>query len=355
MASDDANVRAALAHWAPRLIANGIDYNDFVSTTARVARWADWSPEWSRTAAAHEALADAAEAKGAVATAAEARVRASICHHFGKFVAFEDEAHYRRANEATIANYRKAAPALDPPAERVEVPYAGTVLPGYLRLPRGVERPPVVLIVVGLDSVKEEMNSFEPVFHARGMATLTVDGPGQGESEALPIEPAYEKVVTAIVDWLETRGDVDAARVGLVGVSLGGYYAGRAAAYEKRLAAAVSVGGPSDLGAILPQMPPISRQAFQIRSHLKTEAEAVERAKALTLKEAAKHIDGPFFVLFGTEDRLIPVAQAEALFAAIPSPEKRFELIQGGNHVCNNMPFVWRPMVADWLAGHLGA
>jgi len=125
--SDDPNVRAAIAHWAPRFVANGIDYNDFVSTTARVAHWRDWSAEWSKTAAKHEALAREAEERGSPISAAEAHVRAALCHHFGKFVYFDDTEQYRRASDATVANYPKAIANLDPPAERISIPYAGWI------------------------------------------------------------------------------------------------------------------------------------------------------------------------------------------------------------------------------------
>lgn len=351
----DRNVRDAIAHWAPRLIANGIDYNDFRSTTARITRWRDWSAEFSRTAETHERLAREAEARGSLPSAAEAYVRAAICHHFGKFVFFDDMEQYARANAATSANYRKALAGLSPPAEAVSIPYDGALLPGYLRRPPGIARPPVAIIICGLDSVKEEMNSFEPLFHARGMATLTFDGPGQGEAEALPIEPAFEKVAGAVIDFLEGRADIDGSRVGAVGISLGGYYAARAAAYEKRLACAAASGGPYDFGEEFRTMPPISRQAFALRSHSPDEASAAERAKELTLREAARAIDMPFMIIFGEKDRLIPKEQAERLFSEIPHPGKELHMFPDGNHVCNNMPFAWRPLVADWIGVHLGA
>jgi len=350
--SDDPNVRAAIAHWAPRFIANGVDYNDFVATTARVAHWRDWSVEWSRTAAQHEALARDAETAGSPTSMAEAYVRGSLCHHFGKFVCFDDMEQYRRAGDATVADYRKAIANLDPPAERIAIPYAGIDLPGYLRKPAAVERPPVVLIVCGLDSVKEEMNAFEPVFHRRGMATLTFDGPGQGESETLPIEPRFEAVVGAALDWLESRRDVDGGQVATVGISLGGYYVARAAAFERRLTCAAAVGGPYDLGAVFPTMPLISRQAIQIRSHSPDMAAAEERAREITMVDSAHRIDMPFMTIFGTEDRLIPLQHAERLHQEIPHAGKRLLLLEGGNHVCNNMPYAWRPQLGDWIAGH---
>jgi dienelactone hydrolase len=351
--SQDPRIRAAISHWAPRLIANGIDYNDFQATTARVERWNQWCAEWSSTGRKHETLAEEAERRGSPLSAAEARIRAALCHHFGKFVFFDDMDQYNAAHAATVANYREALPWMSPAAERVAVVYEGVTLHGYLRRPDGTERPPVVLIICGLDSVKEEMHAFEADFHRAGLATLTVDGPGQGEGEHLPIEAAYERVVAAVIDWLGAQDTVDGERVAAVGVSLGGYYAARAAAFEPRLACAVSIGGPYDFGAAFDTVPQLTQQAFRVRSHSPDLATAKRRAVELTLKDAAPRIERPFLIVFGKEDRLIPYEQAERLHREIPAPGKRLQLYPDGNHVCNNLPFAYRPLVRDWIAGHL--
>ena len=350
----DARVQAALAHWAPRMVANGIDYNDFIATLARVTSWGSWSAEWSRTAARHEAIAATASAEGHHLTAAEAYQRAALCHHFGKFVFFDDMDQYAIAHHGTVENYRRAAPHLTPPAEAIEIPYQGRVLHGYLRLPPGVAKPPIVQVIPGLDSVKEEFGGFEQVFLARGLATLTVDGPGQGEAEDLPIKPRYEQVVAACIDSMAARADVDATRYGAVGISLGGYYVARAAGFEKRLKAAVSVGGPYDMGAVFDTAPVLTQQALQSRFLLASKEQARAATQQLNLREAAPRITQPFFVVFGKQDRLIPYAQSERLAAEIPAADKRFDLHEDGNHVCNNIPWAWRPQVADWLAEKLG-
>lgn len=355
MTETDPLVRAALAHWGPRMIANGIDYNDFQATLARVARWPQWCAQWMATARRHETLAREAQARDSALSAAEAHARAAICYHFGKFVFFEDMEQYRQASAATPAAYGKALALLDPPAERVAVAYAGTTLAGYLRRPAGVAQPPVVLIISGLDSVKEEMHTLEPLFHRRGMATLSFDGPGQGEGEVLPIEPAYETVVAAAIDWLQRRDDVDARRIGAVGVSLGGYYAARAAAYERRLKGVATVSGPYDWGATLPNMPPLSQQAFRHRSQAPDLQTALEMAKRLTLRDAAREIAVPLLVIAGRKDRLIAPEQAERLFAETPIKDKHLQMYEDGTHVCNNVPFAWRPLAADWLGTRLRA
>jgi 2,6-dihydroxypseudooxynicotine hydrolase len=114
----------------------------------------------------------------------------------------------------------------------------------------------VLIMVPGLDSAKEELEAYELPFLARGMATLLVDGPGQGEAEYdLPIRGDYEAPVRSMVDWVAGRADLDAGRIGLWDVSLGGYYAPRAAAYEKRIAACIGLAGPYDWGAVWMRFP----------------------------------------------------------------------------------------------------
>ena len=102
-----------------------------------------------------------------------------------------------------------------------------------------------MLLVPGLDSTKEEFFRLENVFLDRGMATLSMDGPGQGESGYdLPIRADYDVAVTAVLDAIGGRNDLDLDRVGLLGVSLGGYYAPRVLAFEPRVKAGVGLSGP---------------------------------------------------------------------------------------------------------------
>jgi 2,6-dihydroxypseudooxynicotine hydrolase len=350
----DPRVEAATVHWAPRFVAQGVDYNDFIRTTQRIERWADWCTEWQRTALEHEALARAAEDRDSPLSAADAWVQAAMCHHFGKFVFFDDIQQLRSASAATAAAFARAAPLLEPPAEPIRIPCGSTTLPGYLRRPPGVSRPPVVVLIAGLDSTKEEFHTFTGLFLRRGVATLAFDGPGQGEVEFdLPIEPHFEEPIGAVLDFLSERADVDGNRVAAAGVSLGGYYAARATAFEPRITCGVAMGGPYAFGANFDELPQLSREAFEVRSHSVDAQQARERAAALDLTGVAERIRQPFLVVFGKEDRLIPYRDAERLFAEIQSADKRLEMYERGNHVVNNMPYAYRPLVADWVADHL--
>src|ERR1700722_16844717 len=286
----DARVAVALAQWGYRFTSNGTDYGDFTATLARITRWADWCREWGVTATRYEQLAEAAADAGQRETAAGAWQRAALAWHWGKFVFTDDMAQQRAAHERAVACFRKAAPALSPPAELARVPYAATTLPGYLRVPpgTGLGRTPVVIMVPGLDSVKEELQATAEYFLARGLAPRALAGPSPGESEyELPTEPGYEKVATAVVAFLQDRAGLDPERIGLFGVSLGGYYAARSAAYEKRLRAGVALAGPYRFDLDWDELPPQTRATFQAPSGAKSGEEARAKAAALPLEEAA--------------------------------------------------------------------
>ena len=157
-----------------------------------------------------------------------------MAYHFGKFLFLQSPQELREAHDHTVSAYKKALPYFEFPGEHVAIPYeGGASMYGILRKPWHTPKPPVVILVPGLDSVKEELHNYGDDFLRRGMAVLALDGPGQGEMEfdhAMRYD--YEVPVHYAIDYLETRSDVDARRVGLMGVSLGGYYAPRAAAFR---------------------------------------------------------------------------------------------------------------------------
>ena len=347
----DKRVAAATAHWAARFVANGTSYPDFQATMARITRWDDWCREWGRTARHYEQLAEGAEAAGRTVTAGEAWRRAALCWHWGKFVFTDHPEEQRAAHERTVACFRRGAGTLSPPAEPVRVPYAGSTLAAYLRIPPG-EPGPVVIMIPGLDSVKEELQATAEYMLRRGLAVIAIDGPGQGEAEyEFPIEPAYERVVTAVADYLKGRDDLDPDRLGVFGVSLGGYYAARSAAHEPRVRAAVDLAGPYRWDQDWDALPSQTRTTFQARSGAASPAQARERAAALTLTDAAARITCPLLVVHGGRDRLIPAYHAERLAREAPGAE--LMLYPDGSHGVTNHAFESRAAMADWLAARL--
>ncbi len=358
----DARVQAAIDHWAPRFIAMGVDYNDFVRTTGRIEHWEDWLEGWSELAEEHLELAREAERTGRGRSAGEAYLLAALCLHFGKFVWVLDAAAHRDATERAIAALARAHAHLDPTAERVEALLDGGRLAANLRRPPGSAEshpptpnpPPLVLLIPGLDTTKEELFHWENVFLARGMATLSMDGPGQGEGGfELPIRPDYEVAVAALLDELSARAElrIDLTRVGAAGVSLGGYYAPRAAAFEPRIRAVAAISGPYDFGETWEQLPPLTREAFTVKSSASDERDARGRAGQLSLRGVASQITQPALYLTGALDRIVPWEQTER--AARATPNGSFVLYELGSHVCSNVPYRYRPLVGDWMAERL--
>ena len=349
----DARVQAAIDNWAPRFTTNGVDPNDFRATTARIDRWEEWLDAWSDTAAVHEALGEEAREQGHARTAGEAFVRAAVCFHFAKFVWVLDAERNRETTERAKAALYAAHALLDPTAERIEAPLDGAHVAGNLRRPADVDRPPLVILIPGLDSTKEEFFHWEDVFLSRGMATLSLDGPGQGETGFhMPIRPDYEVAVGAELDALDGRDDIDIGRVGAAGVSMGGYYAPRAAAFEPRIRAVAGVSGPYNMGANWDALPSLTRETLQHHTGAASEEEAHERALEIDLDGVAERIEQPCLVVTGRHDRLIPWEDTKRI--ADEAPNATWVLFDDGNHVCNNIPYKYRPLVGDWMAEQLG-
>jgi len=153
----DALVKSAIAHWAPRFVANGVALTDFEEVTAGVATWNDWCRAWSDKAAVHEAMGREALANRKFISAGEHLQRAGVYYHFGKFLFVHDVPQMKVAHMKAVACRNLALPHLNPAGERVTIPYEGKSLYGILRKPREpagnhVAKPPVLVMAVGLDS-----------------------------------------------------------------------------------------------------------------------------------------------------------------------------------------------------------
>ena len=345
-------VRLAAGHWKPRFVANGIDVNDFERVVAATSEWSGWAPGWKAVGDMHHELAASARRAGHTVSATEAYQRAAWCYHLGKFLWFEDRALHDDLTRLAVETYAEALPHLDPRGERIEFAFEGAAIPGILRKPEAVARPPLVLLVPGLDSVKEELYAMEQDFLRRGMATLSVDGPGQGENQwRFPIRADWSTVVGPILDALAARRDLDLGRVGLMGISMGAIYGPRAAAKERRLSALVALAGPYDLSECWPALNALTRGGYVAYTHSRDEAEAFEKSKALTLRGVLADVRCPLLVIHGARDRLFPPEQAERI--ARQAPNATLRLYPDGNHVCNNIAYKCRPAMADWMAEQL--
>ena len=352
MAVADPTLTRVVQSWQPRFLANGIDPNDYQRTVSGLAAWEEWYAAWMRLGGEHERLAQDASRDGREITAGEAYYRAALAYHFAVFSWVHNLAEYDAGHRKRVDCYRNALPFLDPPGERVEFPLETIRIPAYLRKPRGLARPPVVLFLSGLDSAKEEHATFEAFFLRRGLATLTLDGPGQGETwYQMKMRVDFEVTASAAIDYLLSRPDVDGTRAGICGVSLGGYLAPRCAAFEPRLRAVASCGGLHSL----------EERRLHEGIHLarwlhiwgaRDPTDLLEKSRGATLSGVARNISCPLLVVHGERDNLIPPEDAHRTYEQAGGP-KRWVCYPEGNHVCNNIIYKYRPLVADFMAEHL--
>jgi 2,6-dihydroxypseudooxynicotine hydrolase len=351
--AQDERVTFTLRNWTGRFLRNEVNYGDFQKIGAAIRTWDDWLPAWSDKAREYERLAAEADARQAKHTAAEAWRRAAFCWHFGKFNWFVDLDKHEHAQRRLNHCYERALWSLSPPGLKADIPYGGVHMAAILRRPTASGRRPVVILIGGLDSVKEELQIVADYFLARGMATLAIDGPGQGETAAqLKIEHASEKPIGAAIDFLERTEGVDASRLGIYGQSLGGYYAIRGAAFEPRIKAAVGSGGPYAVAGHWTQLPPMTRSGYQYRTGASDPNDALARVRKLDLTDVVDKVTANLLIMHGSADEVVPVEDAERV--AREAKHVTFWRFEGGNHSLSNKHFEARNGMADWMAKQLG-
>jgi dipeptidyl aminopeptidase/acylaminoacyl peptidase len=344
----DERVEAARSQWAPRFLAHGVDYNDFVRITGRIETWSDWLDAWAEAGQQLEDLASAAQRDGHRRTAGEFYVRAAVYYHFAKSLWLEDVHKHRQLTVRSVTALQQGMRNLDPTFERVEVPFGRDRVVANVRRPAGVERPPLVILLPGMDSVKEEFPAWEDTFLHRGLATASLDGPGQGEAGFVnPLQPDFEVPVGAFIDAIAGRSDIDTERIGITGLGMGGYYASRAAAFEPRIQAAGVVGGPYQFE----RMPALVRAKFMFSAQISDEASAARFASTFTLDGVVQQIRQPYMVVHGQHDAVMPWQDAEQ--RAKQAPRGEFRLYPDGNTVCQSVTHRLRPFLADWLKAKL--
>jgi 2,6-dihydroxypseudooxynicotine hydrolase len=342
-------------HQAGRFTQDGVEYLDLVNILwPAIKTWDDWMPEFTKVGDSYLSIAEKAEREGNTVTAGEAFWKASMYYHYGQFM------EWHRPEKADVVSkkveaYKRAAPLVSPAAERVEgVKLDGVTLPGYLRLPVNAKRPPLVVLIGGLESTKEEYYTYERLLLNRGMATFSFDGPGQNEVwPHMKARYDFETPTAKVVDYLETRGDIlDTERLAVFGRSLGGYYSLRAAAFEKRFKACVAWSSVdfNTYDAHTPGM----KDGWMYVSGTGSWEEAKEFFKKFTLKGVAERITCPLYFLHGGKDPIFPTETAKYVAAAAKGPVE-LNIEPEGNHCAHNIGHLIRPKMADWLAKTLRA
>lgn len=330
---------------------------------------AEFLASWSRVADRLVGLAEDDETRGRYFSAAEKYRRAALYLLNAERMQTpggDRAAVYRRA----ITLQHRYIELSDIPVQIVEVPYEGGVLPAYFWPAPGSDTSPAPVVVQwnGFDSFKEQMlgSGFPAELARRGVSTLMVDQPGTGGAlrlHGIHAVPDAERAGTACLEYLLARPEVDPARIGIVGWSLGGYYAPRAAAMEKRYALCVAWGANHNWGAT--QRRRLEREGENPVPHYWQHAlwvwgcESMPEFEKLwddiTLVGVVDKIEVPFLITHGVGDRQIPVADAyQSRAEAVRSPKcdlRVFTEIDGGvEHVHLDAMDNATHFIADWVA-----
>jgi len=333
-----------------------------------------WTEEWVRMGERLEKVADDAEQKGHRMTAGNYYLRAGMYYFTGERFLYPGPAK-KELGRRSIDCQTKGILRRYPNVERVEVPFEGGSLPAlFMTAPNAAGPAPTVVVFDGMDNCKEMSVIFAGLeFAARGWNTLSIDGPGQGESlrlRDLYARHDYEVAGSPAYDFVAARPEVDAKRVVVMGYSFGGYYAARVAAKEPRYAAGVAMSALHwDLAGWQQQI--LDRQsqnatstpqsAFHFRwimGHLDDAQAAIEKAKKFSMVKLAPKMKTPFLVVHGANDKVVPVASAHKLYEAIGSDVKELKILtdeDGGHyHAQADNRQVGIDYIADWIADTIG-
>jgi dipeptidyl aminopeptidase/acylaminoacyl peptidase len=324
-----------------------------------------WHDAWLWMADKTLATADAEWAEGHRQTAAGAYVRSAVYRYeTERFVPPTD----RRKVESyatLLPHYLKGMSYRVPGFEKVDVPYENASLAAYWVPPLNPSgNDPVVVFFDGLDACKELTVLWGALFlRERGIGVLCVDGPGQGETlrlRKIPSRPDYEAAGTAAFDFVSKRPGVDKSRIGIMGMSMGGYYAPRIAAFEHRYAACFAWGAHFDYHEVWTHRRKVLESGGTISSSAIWQLpwvlgrpdmdSAMEKCSAYRLQGVAEKIRMPIMITHGEDDNIVPLAMAHRLYEACGSPEKEIRIFtdeDGGSQHCS---FENLSMMGNWTA-----
>jgi alpha-beta hydrolase superfamily lysophospholipase len=315
----------------------------------------DWFSKWHEAGTRNYRTGDAEDRKGRGETARDSFLKASNYFRMADFYLDRYDRRelltYRRA----VKSFMRAAAHFDHVFEAITIPYDGKSIPGYFLAPAQRREMPVVILMGGADAMKEEyyFRGARQILE-RGMACLLADGPGQGAMLRSGVYAPYdyERPISAIVDYLSARVDVDRRRIGLVASSLGGYFSVRATAFEKRVAAAVAWSAVYDvLEDVYDYFPPIQRR-LRWDVGAGDDSEAREKLAAFTLKGVVEKVRCPLLVVHGEEDYVTSVNGAMKVYreATCPKMLRMFKKgRRGAAHAQQDDLETAKSFVFDWV------
>lgn len=310
-----------------------------------------WFDACVEVAGGVRAHAEKFERGGYRPSAAHAYLRACNYYQMGERFRTPKDEKALAAFRTGVECFHRHATLSDLRIEIVEVPFVDGSLPGYFVHAQNArsKKTPCVVFFDGLDVTKEiQFMRGVPDLVKRGISVLVMDGPGTGEAIRFRnhvLRHDYEVAGSACIDWLDKRDDVDAKRIGIVAISLGGYYAPRCAAMDHRFAACIAWGAQWDYHATWKKRIEAGfRTSLSVPGHHIMWILGVDSLDAALRTLEPFKLDGvmqkmrcPFLLTHGADDEQIPLADAQKQFDACGSKDKTFRVYtaeEGGAQHC---------------------
>jgi len=332
---------------------------------SRQQKMADIGPAFESTAKRRESKASAAEAEGNLITARDNWYMAAI-HYGAAEWPYDDSGkqHFElhKKKRECFSNYARLA---DHKIEAASIPFKGKSIPAWFHLPPGYRdgKVPVVVSIPGMDSFKETSVALaNDRWMQRGVAVLSIDGPGQYESPLLGVYVSMQNWIDtgpAVVDWLMGRQEIDGQKIGVTGTSFGSFFGTILTANEPRIAATAVISTCLEPGChtIFEEASPTFKKRFMWMSNYTDEAKFNEFAKTLTWEGHVEKIRKPYLVVAGEADELSPLEHTERMVRAMSAP-RQLVVYADSRHSVGNVPAAnlgpFPPiLVADWLVARL--
>ncbi len=349
-----ANVLTAQARH--RFLCGGIHPSALKSTLKRVRNIGSWSTSWTKTAGEYLGLSRHATDTGNHDRAAAYQARAALCYHYAQLFEFDDVQRRETLYAQAASIYREAAPNLRPKAVHVEIPWRDITLPAYLQIPEQTNGSlPVVVILNGASTVKEETVGWSKPFLDQGIATLSLDTPGSGEAwSRMAATPDQLDVADALIDFAEAHARLDPDRIVLLGLSLRGAYAVQLAAKQPRIAAAVSVTAPFNPAPYFRHLNQIVQKEIAYTTHYDNIPDLLSLVETMDLTDTAPRLKAPLLIIGAGNDLVVPPEEAQRLYDAAGGP-KLLHLIPTANHVAFSHLREWTPVAAEWVRSVVSA
>ncbi|MER6074205.1 alpha/beta hydrolase [Streptomyces sp. NPDC001817] len=317
--------------------------------------WADWHRRWSALGVHYEERAAEALEANHLETFRTANRKAAACHHYAEFFYFDDARAKTDSRDRVTEIFERGIPYLHETVTALNVTCDGLEVPGYLMVPPGEGPWPTVVLVNGLDSAKEvELYAFAREFMARGMAAVVFDGPGQGvHIGRTPMAVDFERVVAAVLQEAVRRPEVDEDRIGIFGVSFGGYLAARAAASVPGFQACVNLSGGFDFDNYR-NVNVMVKEDFRFVFDQADDDAMDELARTRLNLRDVPPLRIPLLAIHGELDTIIPIDSCERMLDWAAG-ETQLIRYPGERHVATNYFGDFIPRFCDWMSDHLGA